>query len=86
MAYGHTEVPKLGVKLELQPPAYSTATATRDLRCVCNLHHSSRRRQILNPLSKAKDRTRILMDLNQVCEPLSHEENSPFELLLSPES
>jgi len=26
----HMEIPGLGVELELQPPAYTTATATRD--------------------------------------------------------
>ena len=36
-------------------PAYTTATATRDLRHVCDLHHSSQQRQILNPLSKVRD-------------------------------
>ena len=35
----HVEVPRLGVELELQPPAYITATL--DPSCVCNLHHSS---------------------------------------------
>ena len=29
---------------------------------VCTLHHSSWHRQILNPLSKARDRTHVLMD------------------------
>ena len=57
----HTEVPRLGVKSELQLPAYDTATATQDLSWVCNLHHSSRHLRILNPLSKAMDRTRNLM-------------------------
>jgi len=28
---GHMEIPRLGVKLELQPPAYITATAMPDL-------------------------------------------------------
>ena len=58
----HMEVPRLGVKLELQPPAYTTATAMPNLSQFCDLHHSSRQRQILNPLSKARDRTPILMD------------------------
>lgn len=49
------EVPRLKVELELQSPAYNTAAARRDLSCVCNLHHSSQQRQILNPLSRAKD-------------------------------
>ena len=60
------EVPRLGVKLELQPLAYTTVTATRDLSYVCNLQHSSGQRQILNPLSEAKDRTRVLADTSQV--------------------
>ena len=38
-AYG--KVPRLGVKSELQLPDNTTATATRDLSHVCNLHHSS---------------------------------------------
>ena len=57
----HMEVPRLGVESELQPPAYSRATATRDPSCVCNLRQSSRQRQILNPLSKGRGRTRNLM-------------------------
>ena len=52
----HMEVPRLRVKSELQLPAYSTATATPDLPSrVCNLHNSSRQRQILNPLSEDRD-------------------------------
>ena len=35
------EVPRLGVKLELQLPAYTTATATPEPSCACDLHHSS---------------------------------------------
>ena len=38
----------------------------QDLSHVCDLHHSSRQRQILNPLSEARDQTRILMDTSQV--------------------
>ena len=61
----HVEVPRLGVKSELQLPAYTTAMP--DLSCICNLHHSSRQRQILNPLSETRDRTRNLMDASQIC-------------------
>ena len=57
----HMEVLRLGVQLELQLPAYARATATRDPSCICNLHHSSRQRRIINPLSKGRDRTRNLM-------------------------
>ena len=60
------EVPRLGVKLELQLLATATATATQDPSSVSDLHHSLQQRQILNPLSKARDRTRTLMDLSQV--------------------
>ena len=38
----HKEVPRLGVKLELQLLAYTTATGTQDLSIICDLHHSSR--------------------------------------------
>ena len=48
----HIEVPRLGVKLELQLTAYAMATATRDPSRVCDLHHSSWHHQILNPLSE----------------------------------
>ena len=43
------EVPRLGVELGLQLPAYTTATATAmwDLSCVCNPHHSSQQRRSL---------------------------------------
>jgi len=57
----HTEVPRLGVKSELQPLFYTIATATPDPSCICDLHHSSWQRWIFNPLSKARDRTRNLM-------------------------
>ena len=49
------EVPRLGVKSELQLPAYATATATRDQSPVCDLHHSSQQCWILNPLKEARD-------------------------------
>ena len=58
----HMEGPRLGPELELQLPAYATATATPDLNCVCDLHHSSRQWRILNPLSEGRDWTCILMD------------------------
>ena len=60
------EVPRLGIELELQLPAYTTATATQDPSHICDLHHSSWQRGIFNPLSKATDQTCILMDLGFV--------------------
>ena len=61
------EVPRLGVESELQLSDYTTATATPDPSCVCDLHHSSRQRRILNPLSKVRDQTPILMDTSRIC-------------------
>ena len=60
------EVPRLRVESELQLPAYSTAPATQDLSRVCDLRYSSHHHQILNPLSKARDGTHILMNTSQV--------------------
>ena len=57
------EVPRTGIKSELQLLTYTTAT---DLSPVCDLHGSSWQRRSLNPLSEARDRTRILMDPSQI--------------------
>ena len=62
----HMEVPWLGDELELQLPAYTTATAMQDLSCIFNLHHSSWQCWILNPLSKAGDPTCVLVDTSWV--------------------
>ena len=60
------EVPRVGVELKLQLPAYATTTAKWDPSCICDLHHSSRQCWILKPLSGAKDRTCVLMDTSQL--------------------
>ena len=62
----HMGIPTLGVELKLQLLAYTTAPATRDLCLVSDLHHSSRQRQIANPLIEARDRTCILMDTSHI--------------------
>ena len=64
MAYGGSQAKgQIGAKL----PAYSTATATPDPVDSCDLHHSSRQRPILNPLSWARDGTHIFTDTAWVC-------------------
>ena len=63
----HMEVPRLAVESELLLLAYATATATLDLSCICDPHHSSRECQIHNPLSKARDQTHNLMVLSRIC-------------------
>ena len=35
------DVPRLGVELELQLPAYTTATVKQDPSHICDLHHNS---------------------------------------------
>ena len=37
----HMEVPRPGVELELQLPAYITATSMPDPSCICDLRHGS---------------------------------------------
>ena len=68
------EVPRVGVGLELQLSV--TATAMPDLSWVCDLHHSSQQCQILNPMSKARNRTHVLRDTSWVLNLLSHNGNS----------
>ena len=80
----YMEVPRLGVESELQPPAYTTATATRDPSLICNLHHSSRQRWIFNPLIKARNQTCLLMDTSLVLNLLSYSGNS--QIVFSKES
>ena len=54
----HTEVPRLGVKSELQLLAYTTAMAMLDLGHIFGLQQP----RILNPLSEARDGTSIITD------------------------
>ena len=60
------DVPGLRVELELQLPACVTGIAMWDLSRIGELHHSLWQLQILNPLSKARDQTHILMDISGV--------------------
>ena len=55
----HMDVLRLEVESKLQPPAYTTATTTPDLRRVCNLCDNSWQHWILNPLSEARDGTNL---------------------------
>ena len=59
------EVPRLGVQSELQLLIYTTATSGPSR--ICDLHHSSRQRWILNPLSEAWDQTCNLTVPSWIC-------------------
>ena len=77
----HMQLPRLGADSDLQLPAYTTGIAMLDLSCICKLCCSLWQRWILNPLSEARDQTRILM-INL----LSHKEapNISYSLYPSP--
>ena len=63
-AYGSSQ--SIKAESELQVQAYATATAMPDLSHICNLHPNSQQCQILNPLSRARYRTFVLMGTTQV--------------------
>ena len=71
------EVPRLGVKLELQLLAYTIATAMQNLSHICDLHHSLQQHQILNPLSEAKIETIFPQTLCQI----AHSADLPATIL-----
>ena len=58
----HMDILRPGVKLELQQPAYATATAMLDPSHILDLHHNLWQCWILNPLSEGRDWIQILMD------------------------
>ena len=60
------EVSRLGVELKLYLLAYTTAKEMQDPNHVCNHHHSSWQRWILNLLSEARDWTCVPVDVNQI--------------------
>jgi len=77
------EVPRLGVKSELQLPAYTTATATPDPSRIFDLRHSSWQCCIFNPLSEPRGGTCILMDTGGVLNLLGHNGNSKKFIFLN---
>ena len=72
----HMEVPRLGGESELGAASLHHSHSTSGIRATCNLHCSSGQCWILNPPSKARDRTHILLDTSQVHTPLSHNGDS----------
>ena len=54
----HMEVPRLGVRSELQLPACTTVTATGDPGCTCDSHHRPQltATPTVNPLGESRDR------------------------------
>ena len=57
--------------------ANTTAKAMPDPSCICNLHYSLWQRQILNPLSHARDWTYVLVHTSQVLNLLSNNWECP---------
>ena len=70
----HKEVLMLGVILKLQLLAYTISTAEFKTHLWPTPQLTDM--QVLNPLSKARDQTHILMETRWVLNPLSHKGNS----------
>ena len=81
------EVPGLGIQseLELQLPAYTTATATPDPSHISSLCHRWQC-QVLYSLREARDWTCIPMGASWVLHPLIHQGNSYFVVLMELQS
>ena len=60
----HMEVPRLGVKLELQLPAYTTATQIQATSVTYTTAH--RNGGYCNPLIEVRDQTHILVDTSHI--------------------
>ena len=70
------EVPRLGLILELQLLAYTTAIAMPDPSHNYNLGHGLQHH--VRPLSEVRGQTHILADTSQILNPPSHNGNSYF--------
>ena len=67
MAYGDFQArDQIGAVAAGLHHSHSKARSKPCLR-VCDLHHSLPQCRIFNPLSKARDRTCVLMDTSQIC-------------------
>ena len=76
------QVPRPGGKLELQVPAYTTATAMLNLSSICDLCHSFRQRWILNTPGEPRIEPASSKTPCWVPNPLSHNGNSNILNLL----
>ena len=74
----YMEVPRLGVELELQPPAYTTATAMPDPSVTCTTSQGKARS--FTPLSEARDQTCNLIVLSWICFLMCHYRNSQNQI------
>ena len=69
------------LKIRATSVTYTTATeTTQGPSRVFNLHHSSRQRQILNPLNKARERTYNFMVPRGIRQPLRHDRNTSVSI------
>ena len=66
VAYGGSQTRGLIRAVEAGLCNGTTATATWDPSCICNLHHNSQQCWILNLVSVARDWTCVLMDISQI--------------------
>ena len=62
----HVEVPRIAVNRAVAAGLHHSRIATLDRSHGCDLHHSSWQCWILDPLSEARDQTRVLTDTSWV--------------------
>ena len=62
----HMDVPRLGFQIRAAVAGLHHSHSNLGSEPRLQSTHSSRQRQILNPLSEARDRTRVLMDASWV--------------------
>ena len=77
----HVEVPRLGVELELQLPAYTTATATPDPSHICDPHSSQQPHQSFGHFFKWPSVIDVCVF---ICPPLSCNVRYIHYLILNP--
>ena len=80
--FRHMEVFRLGGKLEPYSLAYAGAPALPNPSHIGDLLCSLQQCWILNPWSKARDQTFILMNTSQVLKLMSHDRNSNITIYL----
>ena len=72
----HLEVPRLGCRIRAQPAPQPQQQQLGIQATSATYTASLQQRRTLNPLSKARDRTHILMNIRRILNLLSHNRNS----------
>ena len=79
----HVEVPGFGAQIGAAPEAYATARAILDQSHVCDPCRCLHQCPIFNPLDESRDKPSSSWILCQVFNPLSHNKNSQYTVLIT---